>query len=138
MKINVILICFCLFFSSSVMALSPAVIGGVRGGVALGMMADEEVGTRVGLRFGAEACTGKKPLILFFGGKFYLTNISGRYPLSFGLGLVVYSGGDGNADFGPSVSLIFDRPFDINRLFFEAGIDVADSGKLQLQAGYKL
>src|SRR3989339_1373305 len=122
----------------AVFALQPSVVGGVRGGLALGMMADEGFKQNIGIRYGAEASTGDNPLILFFGGKFYLTDISQRYPLSFGVGLVGYFGGKGNGVVGPSVSLIFDRPFDVTPLFFEVGVDAAGSGKLQLQAGYKI
>ncbi len=137
MRTRIILVMFCLFLVSSSWALTPAVIGGVRGGLALGIMADEGIKQNIGIRFGAEANTGDNPLILFFGGKFYLTDISHRYPLSFGIGVVGYFGNKGNGAVGPSVSLIFDRPFDVRQLFFETGIDIADNGKLQLQAGYK-
>ncbi|OGC04844.1 hypothetical protein A2276_02635 [candidate division WOR-1 bacterium RIFOXYA12_FULL_43_27] len=136
MKIISLLIVFFLLLSSSVWALQPAVIGGVRGGLAVGLMADENMNKNVGIRFGAEAATGSRPLILFFGGKFHLQNISGRYPMAFGLGLVGKFGNN-NSDAGVSVSLIFDRPFDVEPLFFEAGVDVAGSGGIQLQAGYK-
>jgi hypothetical protein len=131
MRIKVLSIGFCLLLSSSVWAFSPAVIGGVRDGLALGIMADEGVAKNVGLRFGVEADTGKNPLILFFGGKFYLMNVGKRYPMSLGLGLIGYLGGS-KSEAGVSISLIFDKAFDIKPLFIEAGIDVAGSGKLQL------
>ena len=126
-----------LLLGSECLAYKPAVIGGVRDGLALGIMADQNVKPNVGIRFGAEANTGGNPLILFFGGKFHLQNISGRYPMALGLGLVGYFGNQ-NSQAGVSVSLIFDRPFDLDSFFFEGGIDVVGSGRLQLQAGYYL
>lgn len=137
MKIPVVSLMLLLVLSSSSFALTPSVIGGVRGGLALGLMADEAVKNNIGVRFGAEVNTTSNPLLLFFGGKFHLTNISGRYPLAFGAGLIGYFGGR-NSDVGISVSLIFDKPFDISPLFIEGGIDVAGSAKIQLQAGYKI
>src|SRR3989344_6604802 len=129
--------CLLLVVGCSSWALQPSIIGGVRDGLALGIMADEGVSKNVGIRFGAEADTGKNPLIVFFGGKFYLMNVGKRYPMSLGLGVVGYLGGN-KSEAGVSISLIFGQAFDIKPLFIEAGIDVAGSGKLQLQAGYKL
>ncbi len=115
---------------------NPSVIGGVRDGIALGMMGESEISKNASFRFGAEANSSNKPIILFLGGKFFLTNIIDNYPMSFGLGLVGYLGNKFEA--GPSVSLIFDRIFDIRQLSAEFGIDIAGSGKLQLQAEYKI
>jgi len=130
----IVTLMFCLMSASQ--ALQPAVIGGIRDGLALGIMADEGVGRNVGIRFGLEANTGKKPLILFFGGKFYLVTLERKVPLSLGLGLVGYFGDKSEA--GISLSFIFDRIFAINPLFFEVGVDVAGSGRLQAQLGYKI
>lgn len=126
---------FSLLFCSLAQALQPAVIGGIRNGLALGVIAEEPIASNTSLRFGAELNTGNQPIILFFGGKFYLTNISGKIPMSFGLQAVGYSG-NRSTDLGLGISLIFSRPFNVNPLFFEFGVDVAGSGHLQAQAGY--
>lgn len=117
-------------------AMQPELIGGVRDGLAFGVMADQPVARNIGIRFGAQANTGKQPIVLFFGGKFYLTNF-GRVPMSLGLGAVAYSGG-GKTDMGLTISLVFNRAFNVDPLFIEAGIDVAGSSRLQLQVGYKI
>lgn len=137
MKSMGFMIALCLFLSSSVWALQPAIIGGARDGLAIGIMADDGLKSNVGIRFGAEATTGSRPMLLFFGGKFHLQDIAGHYPMAFGLGLVGYFGNN-NYDVGASVSLIFDQPFDLEQMFIETGIDVVGSGRLQLQAGYRI
>ena len=121
----------------SVYALQPAIIGGVRDGLAIGLMADDQAGRNFGLRIGLEANTGYQPVIFFFGGKFYLTSLGRGIPLSLGLGLVSYFGRH-NADLGFSVSFIFNNLFHRLPLFFEVGVDVVDTGRLQAQFGYKL
>lgn len=123
------------YWSFPAWAMQPAIIGGVRDGLAIGMMAKQSVAKNVAIRFGAEVNTGSQPIILFFGGKFYLTNMSGS-PMSFGIGAVAYSGN--KTDAGLSASVIFDNAFNVRPLFFEFGIDVANKARLLLQAGYKI
>jgi len=124
-------------------AVTPALIGGVRDGLAIGIMADAQTkNSNLGIRYGFEANTGGNPIILFFGGKFFLTNIEAKTPLSLGLGLIGYLGASSSGDYkdsnlGISVSAIFDRPFGIEPMFIETGIDIAGTGRLQLQAGYR-
>ena len=117
-------------------ALTPAIIGGIRDGVAVGFLAEDQVGKNFGIRLGLEANTGKQPLIMNLGGKFYLTGLGRKAYLSFGLGVVAYSGDKTSA--GVSISFIINRAFDITPLFAEIGVDVVDSGRLQAQLGYKL
>lgn len=112
------------------------VIGGIRDGAALGVMAEQNVAHNLGLRYGLEADTGTQPLIVFLGGKFYLTDFQRQMPLSLGLGFVGYAGNRFSP--GISVSLIINRAFNLQPLFIETGIDVADQGRLQLQLGYKI
>ena len=112
-------------------------IGGIRDGLALGIMAEQNVARNLGLRYGIEANTGKQPIIVFLGGKFYLTDFSRGMPLSLGLGFVGYFGGK-TTDPGISISIIINRAFNLNPLFIEAGVDAAGSGRLQLQLGYKV
>jgi len=112
-------------------------IGGIRDGLALGIMAEQNAARNLGLRYGIEANTGNQPIIVFLGGKFYLTDFSRGMPLSLGLGFVGYFGGK-KTDPGISISIIINRAFNINPLFIEAGVDVAGSGRLQLQVGYKI
>jgi len=135
-RVGLVLAVFMLI-GNSVLAMQPEVVGGIRDGLALGMMLEDGIAKNVAIRGGIEANTGKQPLILFFGGKFYLTNIGRKIPLSFGLGFVGYTGNKGT-DAGLSVSFIFDRLFEINPLFFEVGVDVAGPGRLQAQVGYKI
>ena len=127
--------CLLLVVSCSAWAMQPELIGGVRDGLALGVMAESPLSSNVTLRFGAEANTGPQPIILFFGGKFYLSYV-GRSPMYLGLGAVAYSGE--TTDAGIAISLVFNRAFNVNPLFIEAGIDVANKARLQLQVGYKI
>jgi hypothetical protein len=127
-----------LLLAGSVFAMQPEIIGGIRDGLALGIMADAPIAKNAGIRFGVEANTASQPVIAFLGGKFFLTN-TGGCPMYLGLGAVAYSGGDHRrTDLGASVSLIFNRAFNINPLFVEFGIDAADSARIQAQVGYKI
>jgi len=136
-KVFVFMAMLLLLFGQGAWAVYPAVVGGIRDGLALGVMLEDSIARNVAIRGGIEANTGRQPLILFFGGKFYLTNIGRKIPMSLGLAFIGYTGNKGT-DGGISISFIFERLFDINPLFFEAGIDVAGSGRLQAQVGYKV
>ena len=139
---NLLIVVGVLVFSlgSACLAYSPAIIGGVRNGLGLGIIMEEGSSSTASLRFGAEATTGSNPLCLFIGGKFYLSTINATTPLSLGLGVIgdfgSNNGGNGGV-VGVSVSAIFDHAFAVQPLFIEAGIDVINSGGLQLQAGYR-
>ena len=124
-----------LLFGSECLAYRTAVIGGIRDGAALGLMLESGPYDNAKLRLGFEANTGNTPGILFIGGKWLLTSIYSRYPMSISGGLVGYLG-DNNSDAGPYISLIFERHLDVTPLFLEVGIDVVRSGKLQFQMGY--
>lgn len=137
MKNIIIFSLFSILICSSAFALQPAVIGGIRDGLALGLMGEEPAGKNVDLRFGAELNTGSQPIVFFFGGKFYLTNAAGRYPMYLGLHAAAY-GGSRTTDIGLGLSLILDRVLNVNPLFFEFGVDAAGGGHLQAQAGYKI
>lgn len=117
--------------------MQPAIIGGIRDGLAVGLMGDQQVGRNFGLRMGIEADTGSQPIIFFFGGKFYLTNIGRHMPLSLGVSLVSYFGNQ-NPSYGLGLSFIFNNFFDLKPFFFEVGVDAVGRGKLQAQIGYKL
>jgi len=134
-KLMVFLAVFVLF-AGAANALTPAIIGGIRDGAALGMMIEGPIARNLGFRLGAEGNTGKQPLIAFGGGKFYLGNI-GTSSFSFGLGAVVYAGNN-HTEVGLSVSAIFNNLMRVKPLFLEIGIDMVDSGRLQAQLGYKL
>jgi hypothetical protein len=121
----------------SVLAAQLSFIGGIRDGLAVGIMADQSVAHNLGLRYGLEADTGHQPVIAFVGGKFYLTSLQRQMPLSLGLGLVGYFG-NGNSAAGLSISAIIERAFNLPQLFIETGIDVVGQGRLQLQLGYKI
>ncbi|MFA4844465.1 MAG: hypothetical protein WC632_05900 [Candidatus Margulisiibacteriota bacterium] len=123
-----------LLLGSSCLAFQPAVIGGIRDGLALGLMAESGLTNGATLRYGFEANTSNTPGILFIGGKWFLTNIRGGSPMSMSGGLVGYLGDHSTA--GPYISLIFDRLFEVTPLFLEVGIDVVKSGRLQFQVGY--
>ena len=136
MKKLLFLSCLMLVVSCSAQAMQPEIVGGIRDGLALGVMADAQVARNAGIRFGIEGNSGDQPIIIFFGGKFYLANL-GQVPMSFGVGGVAYTGDD-NTDIGVSLSLIINRAFNINPLFVEFGVDIVDSGRLQAQLGYKI
>lgn len=123
-----------LLFGSQCFAAKPAVIGGIRGGVALGIMLESEFVDSAKLRMGFEANTSNSPGLVFIGGKWFLTDVGRRVPMYLGGGVVGYFGN--NSAVGPYISLIFERFLDITPMFLEFGIDVVNSGRLQLQAGY--
>jgi len=118
-------------------AVQLELIGGVRDGLAFGVMGEQNIARNLGLRYGIEADTGKQPVVAFIGGKFYLTDFRREMPISLGAGFVSYLG-DKKNDFGLSLSLIINRAFNVKPLFIEAGVDVAETGRLQLQIGYKV
>ena len=121
----------------SVFAAQVSLLGGIRDGLAIGIMGDQSVAHNLGLRYGLEADTGNQPLIVFVGGKFYLTSLQHQMPLSLGVGLVDYVG-NGKSSPGLSLSVIIERAFNLPQLFIETGVDVADQGRFQLQCGYKI
>ena len=126
-----------LLLAEGSLAMQPAIIGGIRDGLAIGFMGEQAVGRNFGMRVGLEANTGGQPIIFFFGGKFYLANIGRRMPMSLGVGLVSYFGHH-DPDYGLSISLVFNNFFDVKPLFFEVGVDAVGRGRLQAQLGYKL
>jgi hypothetical protein len=133
---------FCLAFALLVLvgaaqAVQLELLGGIRDGLAFGVMGETSVARNLGLRYGLEANTGKQPMIAFLGFKFYLTDFRHEMPVSLGMGLVDYFG-DKGSNAGISFSLIINRAFNVNSLFIEAGVDVAETGRLQLQVGYKI
>ncbi len=132
-----ILIALTVLSSASAFAMTPEIIGGVRNGLAIGLLGEEWVSNDFALRMGAEGTTGNEGLILLLGGKFFLTHIGARTPVYLGLGIVGYVGTQGTPGF--SLSVIFDRLFGTKPLYMEAGADfVANTIRLQLQLGYKL
>ncbi len=125
-----------MLFVSSAFAFQPAIIGGVRDGLAIGIMGSSSIARNVALRVGLEATTGSAPIMAFLGGKFYL-GAMGRMPLSLGLSAVAYAGSS-SSEFGFGISAILDRAFGVRPMFLEAGIDIASSAKAQIQVGYKI
>jgi len=136
MKKTIAVLMMSLVLAGSAFALTPSIIGGIRDGLALGMMIEDPLAKNVGFRLGAEGNTGHQPLLVFGGGKFYLGNI-GYSSFSLGLGAVIYAGNN-HTDFGLSISAIFNNLLRVKPLFLEIGIDVAGAGRLQAQLGYKL
>jgi hypothetical protein len=125
-----------MLLASSVLAFQPAIEGGYRDGMAIGLIGKSPVARNVALQIGVEATSGKQPLVGFLGGKFYLSNM-GRMPLSFGLAGVAYSG-DAGSEFGVGLSAILDRAFGVRPMFVEFGVDVVGEARAQLQVGYRL
>ena len=74
-------------------------------------------------------------MIAFAGGKFALSSM-GRMPLSLGLGIVGYFGNN-DTKAGLALSFVFDNVFGRPPMFVEAGIDIVDPAKIQVQLGYK-
>jgi hypothetical protein len=134
-KIILVSLAVMILFGSSAFAMQPAIIGGVRDGLAIGIMADSRMGRNFGMRIGVEANTGKQPLVAFLGGKFYLSNM-GRMPMALGISGVGYFGDKTSLGFG--ISLILHRVFDVEPMFLELGVDVADDARANVQLGYKL
>ncbi|MEA3493826.1 MAG: hypothetical protein U9R38_05515 [Candidatus Margulisiibacteriota bacterium] len=123
-------------FASSAFAFMPAIIGGYRDGLAVGIQGSSSIARNVALRLGVEATGGNAPLIAFIGGKFYL-GAMGRMPMSLGLSGVMYSG-NSSSKFGFGLSAIFDRAFGVRPMFLEVGVDVVDAARAQIQLGYKI
>jgi hypothetical protein len=121
----------------AVNAVQLELLGGIRDGLAFGVMGETAVARNLGLRYGVEANTGKQPMIAFIGFKFFLTDFRRELPISLGFGLVDYFG-DKGSNAGVSFSIIINRAFNVKPLFIEAGVDAAGTGKLQLQIGYKV
>ncbi len=121
-------------FSSAAFADRISLIGGIRGGLAVGIAADHYAGENLNLRYGVEVNSGLNGLILFGEDKFLLS--SGKTPVYLGLGIVGYFGSGSSA--GISLSVIFDHAFDVQRLFVELGADFVSEARLQLQAGFRL
>lgn len=119
---------------SECLAFQPAVIGGIRHGVALGLALESGYSNSPSLRYGFEVNTSNTPGIVFIGGKWFLSNIDGKYPMSLSAGAVGYLGN--NSQLGPYISLVFDRFMGVKPLFLEFGVDAVNSGQLQLQLGY--
>jgi hypothetical protein len=131
--------CLLLVASCSAQALQPEIIGGIRDGMAIGVMADTPLGRNIGARFGAEVNSGAQPVILFGGVKMFMTYF-GSSPMYLGLGGVFYSGGNsGNSSSGLALSLVFNRAFNVSPMFVECGIDfLQGTNRLQAQLGYKI
>jgi len=123
-----------LMFCSKSFAARSAVIGGIRDGLALGLVMESDFSSGAKLRFGFEANTSNTPGIVFVGGKWFLRDMENRFPMFLSGGLVGYLGDHTEA--GPYISIIFERFLDVTPLFFEFGIDVVKSGRLQCQIGY--
>ncbi len=136
MKKLLVLFVLTVIVAGSALAMVPEVIGGIRDGLAIGIMAENPVAKGVTFRFGAEANTGKQPIILFAGGKFYMSSF-GSSPMYLGAGAVAYNG-DSKTDFGVALSLVFNRAFGVDPMFVECGIDFANTARVQAQLGYKL
>jgi hypothetical protein len=135
-RIIVVGVLFLVLGCQLVYAAVPEIIGGIRDGLAVGLQLEAAVARNLTLRGGVEFDTGKQPVIAFLGGKFPLTSI-GRMPLSLGLGFVGYFG-DRHTDPGFSLTFIFNRFLDLQPLFLEVGVDVAEHGRLVAQLGYKI
>jgi hypothetical protein len=136
MKKLLVVSCLLLVVSCSAWGMQPEIIGGIRDGLAVGVMADNRIGKNVDLRFGAELNSGKQPVILFGGAKFFMTYF-GSSPMYLALAGVAYSGGS-NTDVGLGLSLVFNRAFNVAPMFVECGIDFARTGRVQAQVGYKI
>jgi len=119
-------------------ALQPEIIGGVRDGLAAGVMIEHSLGQNYGMRMGIEANTGKQPVVIFLGGKFYLGNLSYNTPFSLGLAGVGYVGSGSTNALGIGISGIINNAFGIKPMFVEFGVDVVNTARGVLQLGYKL
>ena len=136
-KIFTVILGLLLLVGSS-FALQPEIVGGVRDGLAVGIMTDHQMGRSWGMRMGVEATTGKQPLILFLGGKFYLSNISYNSLLSLGVHVVGYMGSTSNNNVGFGVYGIINNAFGVKPMFVELGVDVVGTARGVVQLGYKL
>ena len=133
-RMLLVIVLFAFLFASECFAFNPAVIGGVRDGTALGIMFESSGAYNHTLRLGFEASTSNSPGLVFVGGKWFLNNIKGGFPMFLSGGIVGYLGN--NSEVGPYISLIFEHFIDVSPMFLEVGIDVVRTGRLQCQIGY--
>ncbi len=136
--ISILVLSLIIFGTSiSMCATSPfqfAVEGGYRDGAAIGLLAQTPIVKGIKARLGVEASTSSSPFIIFAGGKFFLLDVQHKYPLSGHLGLISYLGN--TSTFGLTGSLILEEIFNVKPLFCEAGIDIVNTIKFQVQLGY--
>ena len=115
-----------------------SILGGVRGGLAIGARMTEPLNNQPKLNLCGELelATGDQPLLLSVGGQYPLGKINYRYPVSMGFGLIAQGGN--KAEAGLYANFLFENMFEIQPLFLEAGIDVVGSGRAVIQFGYKI
>ena len=129
-----VIVLFIIFFGSECLAYKPAIMGGIRSGAALGLMFESNITTSATLRLGVEGNTSDTSVLAFIGGKWFLHEVSSRFPMFLSGGIVGYLGNSSNV--GPYISVIFERFIDVSPLFLEFGIDMVNYGRMQLQVGY--
>jgi hypothetical protein len=126
-----------LFLCSAAMANRVSVIGGIRGGLALGLAVDQLVMEYPNVKVGVEVATGDEGFIMFAEDQFLMTNYGENHPIYLGVGVIGYLGR--NSAGGFTVSGIFESPLNDPRMYIEVGADmIPNAAKLQLQTGYRL
>jgi hypothetical protein len=132
-----------IFLASSAVANHTAFIGGARDGAALGMRTESDLTDKLSFRYGLEGSTGQdvtfaseNPLVLFGSLDRYFFKIDNKYPLSLGIGAVVYSGNYPMA--GPTIHAVIDNLFGKPELFADLGFDVVNGAQAQCQIGFKI
>jgi hypothetical protein len=135
-KIMAVTLVLVLLSSFSAFAVRYSMVGGIRSGLAAGLMAEQYLNNNVTLRGGVEVTSGSNPLCAYLGGKFLLTYLGQTSPLSLGLGGVGFFGN--STDMGLSVTFVIDRLFEVKPLSLETGIDFAGYPRWMFQLGCKL
>ncbi len=132
-QMSIVISLLIMLFGTAALASVPALIGGLRNGSVLGLMFESGPSNYAKLRMGAEINSSDTPVIVVFGGKWFLNNINNRYPMFMSGGVVSYMGS--NSEAGPYLSLIFEQFIDVTPMFLEIGIDAVRTGRLQCQVG---
>jgi hypothetical protein len=135
-KIMIMALMFVVLSGSLAYAVRYSMVGGIRSGLAVGVIAEQYLNNNATLRGGVEVTSGGNPLCAYLGGKFLLTYLGQSSPLSLGLGGVGFFGN--STDMGLSVTFIVDRLFDAKPLYLETGLDFTGYPRWMLQLGYKL
>ena len=143
-RLTILLIVWGLF-TQPAWAYHTAIIGGLRDGLALGMLVEQHlIGEKLTARYGLEGSTGDdftfsgdNPFQLSGGLKFQLGKIGRGLPFWGTAGLILYSGN--NPLTGFSLSFIIEEMFNTKPLFVEMGADLMPNyAHIQAQIGYRI
>lgn len=144
MKKALLILVSLLLAAQASLASHTSMIGGLRDGLALGLLVEEHLNHDLMYRYSVEASTGEdtsfqgdNPFVLSGGGRLRLGKF-GTSPVWGALGVTGNFGN--NTEIGLTLSLIFEKINDQDPLFLEAGLDWFNDpshAHAQVQIGYR-